>query len=107
MRAGTQQSLLLWDMADLLTDEELSQELAATDWRQDGGSIVLDTDHSDFQSAWAFATAVADAAEAANHHPDILVHSWNKVRVTLSTHSAGGVTELDIALARAVDGFRA
>jgi 4a-hydroxytetrahydrobiopterin dehydratase len=94
-------------MADLLTDEQIRSALADGEWQRVGDSIVLDTEHSNFQTAWAFATAVADAAEAANHHPDILAHGWNKVRVTISTHSAGGITELDIALARAVDEFRA
>jgi len=94
-------------MTELLTDEQIAEELAGTAWQREGESIVLDSEHADFQTAWAFATTVADAAEAANHHPDILVYGWNKSRVTLSTHSAGGITELDVALARAVDGFRA
>ena len=46
---------------------------------------------------------VAELAESANHHPDILVHGWNKVRLTLSTHSAGGLTDADFALARGID----
>ena len=44
---------------------------------------------ADFAAAIAFVNRVAELAEAANHHPDILVHGWNKVRLTLSTHSAG------------------
>ena len=48
---------------------------------------------------------VADAAEAANHHPDILVHGWNKVRLTLSTHSQGGLTESDFRMAAQFDGL--
>ena len=58
---------------------------------------------SDFAAAMAFVNRVADAAEEANHHPDILVHGWNKVRLTLSTHSEGGLTEADLALARRID----
>ncbi len=50
-----------------------------------------------------FVNRVAEAAEAANHHPDILVHGWNKVRLTLSTHSEGGLTEADFALAASLD----
>jgi 4a-hydroxytetrahydrobiopterin dehydratase len=42
-------------------------------------------------------------AEAANHHPDILLHGWNRVRLELSTHSQGGLTEADFALARQID----
>ena len=48
---------------------------------------------------------VGEAAEAANHHPDILLHGWNKVRLTLSTHSEGGLTEADFALAARIDGL--
>ncbi len=58
---------------------------------------------ADFTAAMAVANAVAGAAEAAGHHPDILVHGWNNVRLTLSTHSAGGVTEADLALAARID----
>ena len=54
-------------------------------------------------SAIAFVGRVADAAEGANHHPDILVHGWNRVRLTLSTHSAGGVTDADLAMAASCD----
>ena len=58
---------------------------------------------ADFAAAMALVNRVADAAEAANHHPDILVHGWNKLRLTLSTHSEGGVTEADLALAATID----
>jgi 4a-hydroxytetrahydrobiopterin dehydratase len=53
----------------------------------------------------AFANRVAEAAEAANHHPDILVHGWNRVRLTLSTHSEGGITRADLDLAGKLDGL--
>ena len=46
---------------------------------------------------------VAEAAEEANHHPDILVHGWNKVRLTLSTHSAGGVTQADLDMSQTLE----
>ena len=94
-------------MDALLTDEQVDDDLAGTDWCRVGNTVVLDTEQSDFKAAWAFATAVADAAEAANHHPDILVHGWNKVTVTLSTHSAGGITGLDVSLALVIAGLRA
>ena len=55
----------------------------------------------DFAAAIAFVNRVAELAEAANHHPDILVHGWNKVRLTLSTHSEGGLTDADFELAGA------
>ena len=46
---------------------------------------------------------VADHAEEANHHPDILVHGWNHVRLTLTTHSAGGLTDNDFQMAKKID----
>jgi 4a-hydroxytetrahydrobiopterin dehydratase len=76
-----------------------------SEWRREGDALVRDVEFADFAGAMAFANRVADAAEAANHHPDILVHGWNKVRLTLSTHSAGGVTDADHQLARTIDGL--
>lgn len=89
----------------LLTDAEIEQRLAsAGEWRRDGDSaIVRDLKFPDFAAAIAFVNHVAEAAQAANHHPDILVHGWNKVRLTLSTHSQGGLTEADFQLAGQID----
>jgi 4a-hydroxytetrahydrobiopterin dehydratase len=72
-------------------------------WRRDGEALVRDLEFPDFKAAMAFVNLVAEAAEAANHHPDILVHGWNKVRLTLSTHSEGGLTDADLAMADAID----
>ena len=58
---------------------------------------------ADFGAAIAFVDRVAELAEAANHHPDILVHGWNKVRLTLSTHSQGGLTDADFRLAGQIE----
>ena len=76
-------------MAERLTDEAIEQGLQGSAWRREGDAIVRDLQFGDFAAAMAFANAVAALAEAANHHPDILVHGWNKVRLTSSTHSAG------------------
>jgi len=89
-------------MAELLTDEAVEERLQG-DWRREGQSLVRDLKLADFKEAIAFVNRVADAAEEANHHPDILVHGWNQVRLTLSTHSAGGITEKDLALAARID----
>lgn len=89
----------------LLSDTEIDQRLAGVgDWRRDGdGSIAREWQLADFAAAIAFVNRVAAVAEAANHHPDILVHGWNKVRLTLSTHSEGGVTDADFQLAVQID----
>jgi 4a-hydroxytetrahydrobiopterin dehydratase len=81
----------------LLSDAEIADRLP-DGWRHEDGALVHDHEAEDFAGAMAYANAVAEHAEAANHHPDILVHAWNKVRLTLSTHSEGGVTAADVAL---------
>jgi 4a-hydroxytetrahydrobiopterin dehydratase len=72
-------------------------------WRQEGESLIRDYEFKDFAAAMAFVNQVAGAAEEANHHPDILVHGWNKVRLTLTTHSEGKLTENDRAMAERID----
>jgi 4a-hydroxytetrahydrobiopterin dehydratase len=97
----------------VLTDAEIDQRLAALgEWQRadgshsgDDGAIVREWKLADFAAAIAFVNRVAELAEAANHHPDILVHGWNKVRLTLSTHSEGGLTDADFALAGEIDGL--
>ena len=91
-------------MADKLSGAAVADGVAGTDWRRDGDAIVRDLEFSDFKAAIAYVNRVADAAEAANHHPDIAVHGWNKVRLTLSTHSVGGLTQADLDMARTLDG---
>src|SRR3954470_11674750 len=75
-------------------------------WREEGETLVRDYEFDDFRTAMAFVNRVADAAEEGNHHPDILVHGWNKVRLTLTTHSEGRVTDNDRAMAQRIDGLR-
>jgi 4a-hydroxytetrahydrobiopterin dehydratase len=87
-----------------LSDAEVQERLAGLgEWRLENGAIVRDLKVADFAAAMALAQRVGDAAEAANHHPDILVHGWNKVRLTLMTHSEGGLTEADLRLAGQID----
>jgi 4a-hydroxytetrahydrobiopterin dehydratase len=78
---------------------------ATNDWRHEDDALVRDFTFPDFKAAMWFVNRVADLAEERNHHPDILVHGWNRVRLTLSTHDAGGLTEADHALAAAIDGL--
>ena len=86
-----------------LSDVEIDERLHDTDWRREGDTIVRDVELDGFTAAMALANGVADLANEANHHPDIFVHDYKHVRLTLSTHSAGGVTENDLALAQAID----
>jgi 4a-hydroxytetrahydrobiopterin dehydratase len=87
----------------LLSDEQIGAELQDSEWRREGEALVREWRFADFAAAIAFVERVAEVAEASNHHPDILVHGWNKVRLTLSTHSEGGITAADLALALRLD----
>jgi 4a-hydroxytetrahydrobiopterin dehydratase len=90
----------------VLGDADVDKRLGdVDDWRVEGGAIVRDLAFADFAAAVAFVNRVADLAEAANHHPDMLVHGYNKVRLTLCTHSQGGLTDADFALASQIDGL--
>jgi len=71
-------------------------------WELVGGDIVKEYKFADFVAAIAFVNQLADRAEAANHHPDIDIR-WNKVRLALSTHSEGGLTSNDFALATEIE----
>ena len=91
-------------MAELLSDEAIATALEGVgDWRREGPAIVRDRKCDDFASAMAYINRVAEVAEELNHHPDILVHGWNNVRLTVSNHSAGGLTEADFVLAARID----
>jgi len=76
-----------------------------SDWREEGTALVRDFSFANFASAMGFVNQVAEMADAADHHPDILIHGWNKVRLTLTTHSASAVTQADRDLAAAIDGL--
>jgi 4a-hydroxytetrahydrobiopterin dehydratase len=90
-------------MAELLTDDDVTARLEGSEWSREGDEIVREWRFEDFVAAIAFVNRVADAAEEANHHPDILVHGWNKVKLSVTNHSAGGLTDADFALAKTVD----
>jgi 4a-hydroxytetrahydrobiopterin dehydratase len=88
----------------LLDEQELAEHLKdLTLWRRDGTTIVREVSCSDFAAAMGLVNAIALLAEKADHHPDLLIYGWNKVRVTLSTHDQGGLTILDVRLAKQID----
>jgi 4a-hydroxytetrahydrobiopterin dehydratase len=72
------------------------------DWDLDGETIRRTFQFKDFSEAIGFVTRVAILAEVADHHPDIDIR-WNKVTLSLTTHSAGGLTDKDVALARQIE----
>lgn len=86
-----------------LPEEIVARELSALPgWTLDAGEIVRTFDRGNFNGSIAFVNAIADAANAADHHPDLEI-SWNSVTVRMSSHDAHGITERDFALARTVD----
>jgi 4a-hydroxytetrahydrobiopterin dehydratase len=89
----------------LLSDADVEHRLrTGPDWRAgEERTIVRELSFANFADAVAFVNRVAEVAEVANHHPDILLHGWNKVRLTLSTHSLGGLTDADFQLAGQID----
>jgi 4a-hydroxytetrahydrobiopterin dehydratase len=88
-----------------LSDTEIEKRLVGSEWKREGDMIVRYADCGGFMAAMDLANAVAAAANEANHHPNILVHDYNHLRLELSTHSEGGITENDFALAQTIDGL--
>ncbi|MFZ1155148.1 MAG: 4a-hydroxytetrahydrobiopterin dehydratase [Solirubrobacteraceae bacterium] len=87
----------------LLSNSEIDANLASSNWQRHGQAIAREWKFDNFGQAIAFVNRVADAAESAGHHPDILVHGWNKARLELSTHSEGGLTQADFEMAARID----
>ena len=80
-----------------LTDHDIESRLAGLpSWVVEGNALVRQYTFASFPDAIAFVTRLAFEAEAADHHPDMTV-SYRRVRVVWSTHSAGGITEKDVA----------
>ena len=89
--------------APKLKDAEIQAALRdLPGWTLEKGMLQKSYKHPTFPEAIVFVSAVAQLAELANHHPDIDIR-FNKVRLVLSTHSKGGLTELDFALAERID----
>ena len=85
-----------------LSEDEVQAGLAGLDgWELDGDRITREYRFGGFPEAVAFVVRLSDPAEAADHHPDLDIR-YNRVRVSLSTHSEGGVTAKDLDLARTV-----
>ena len=90
-----------------LSDEEIQAALdGLSDWDREGEAVVRTYRLKDFAAAMNFVNAVAELAEAARHHPDIDIR-YNRVRIALSTHDAGGITRRDVELAEGIDGLHA
>lgn len=83
----------------VLSEQEVKKALQELpSWTKGGSAIKRQFEFPDFKKAMAFVNQVAEAAERANHHPDITI-SYNKVTMALTSHDSGGVTHRDIRLA--------
>lgn len=86
-----------------LTETQISERLTKlTGWTLEAGAITRTFTLKDFTAALTFVGAVGYLAEAAGHHPDIVIN-YNRVKLALSTHDAGGITEYDFALAAQIN----
>lgn len=89
-------------MADLLDDTAVTEALRTLpDWVRDGDALMLTARLPSFPTAISVVDRVAERAERDNHHPDIDIR-WRTVTFRCSTHSEGGITDLDVALAGAI-----
>ncbi len=89
--------------AERLSDADVTARLGRlSGWQRDGHTIRRQYTFKDFLEAIQFVNRVADLAEAVDHHPDITIN-YRRVTLTLSTHSAGGLTEKDFHLAEQID----
>ena len=86
-----------------LGNDEIEAKLDELDgWSHEGDAIVKEFDHGDFKGSVDFVNRITPEAEEMNHHPDLEI-SWATVKVTLTTHSDGGLTEGDFELAGKID----
>ncbi|MBX3043224.1 MAG: 4a-hydroxytetrahydrobiopterin dehydratase [Candidatus Kapabacteria bacterium] len=89
---------------ELLKDDEIADLLSDFPfWKKENTLIVKEIAASNFAAAIGIVNSVAVLAEKADHHPDILIYGWNKIRIMLSTHDKGGLTKLDFELAKKID----
>ena len=87
----------------LLSENEITQKLSSLEgWGQEGNQIIKQYKFKNFVGSMGFVTKVAILAERADHHPDILIE-YSKVKISLSTHSEGGLTEKDFNLAQEIE----
>jgi 4a-hydroxytetrahydrobiopterin dehydratase len=88
---------------ELLSDSEIDSRLAELEgWERDGDAIAKEFELADFVGSVEFVDKLVEPAEDMGHHPDLSI-SWNKVRISITTHAAGGLTGNDFELAKRID----
>lgn len=86
-----------------LDEAALEQLLASGAWRREANTITRTFTLKGFKGAIAFVNRIAEAANQANHHPDIHIENYRVVRIVLTTHLTGGISDADVELARRID----
>ena len=87
-----------------LSDDEIAQRLAGlTGWKREGDAITKEFILAGFTEATQFIGKLAEPANAMDHHPDVQLYRYKRVKVSLTTHSAGGLTQNDFDLAAKID----
>jgi 4a-hydroxytetrahydrobiopterin dehydratase len=88
----------------LLSDSEIAERLANLDgWKREGDSITKEFVLPGFTEATQFIAKLAAPANAMDHHPDVQLYRYKRVKISLTTHSAGGLTQNDFDLAGKID----
>jgi len=102
MRIGADYGSIATAMA-LLSEQEIESRLGGVEgWEREGDAIAKTFDRSDFVGSVKFVDAIVEPAEEMNHHPDLSI-SWSKVKVSITNHAEGGLTENDFELAKRID----
>jgi 4a-hydroxytetrahydrobiopterin dehydratase len=100
---GTRLAIRTGGTMPLLSEDEVEERLGQLEgWSREGNALKREFKLKDFVGSVEFVNRMVEPAEEMNHHPDLSI-SWNKVTVSLSTHSEGGITENDFELARKID----
>jgi 4a-hydroxytetrahydrobiopterin dehydratase len=87
----------------LLSDQEIEERLGSLEgWTREGDAITKTFENGDFVGSVKFVDSLVEPAEGMNHHPDLEL-SWDKVKVSITNHAQGGLTESDFELARKID----
>lgn len=91
----------------VLSDEQIKSRISELPlWKVEEGQLVKYFQLTDFLSALSLVNKSGEIAEQMNHHPDILIFGWNKVKFMISTHDAGGITDKDFELAKKIENIK-
>jgi len=86
-----------------LSQEEIEKALKNVAGWKYRGLLIKEFEFNDFEAALSFVNKVGEIAQSKNHHPNILIHDYKKVRIETSTHSENGITEKDLDLVKAIN----